>query len=114
MPIKAASELLGINKHTAKTIMHIYKVEGRIKKKQSRNRKVSRKVQIEENSVPKNNLRRIEEVSQTEPYKSTECIHFSFDIYKKSIENEYANHLRIRNEEMRRRKKLALPIPFGV
>jgi len=122
MSVKDASELLGVNQHTAKTIMYTLKKEGRINKKKHRTKKAK---QLQNNpfaiqtTLPIINERMgsKEMVSARSEIKNEEHggFKFSFQIYKQNIELEYNQHLtmkRMEEEEKKRKKCLMLPFIF--
>lgn len=103
MPLKDASRILNINYNSAKTIMNVYKKQGRINKKLTRRRKPKNP---NKHCIPLHkkifHIQRIEAESLTEQL-STESLketekdvkpRFSFSLYGRRIMDEYSAHIR--------------------
>eukprot|EP00826_Nyctotherus_ovalis_P005572 TRINITY_DN11265_c0_g1_i17.p2 TRINITY_DN11265_c0_g1~~TRINITY_DN11265_c0_g1_i17.p2 ORF type:complete len:148 (-),score=11.99 TRINITY_DN11265_c0_g1_i17:200-643(-) len=109
MPLKDASRILNINYNSAKTIMNVYKKQGRINKKLTRRRKPKNS---NKHCIPLTkkifHIQKIEVESLTEQL-STESLketkkdvrpQFSFSLYSRRIMDEYSTHLRKRGLEV--------------
>ena len=111
MPLKDASRILNINYNSAKTIMNVYKKEGRIVKKVTRNRRSKNSPNKSCDTLFKRifQIQRIETESLveqlfTESSKGAEqeiTPKFSFDIYSSRIINEYEERLKKRARKKR-------------
>lgn len=126
MHVETASELLEINKNTAKTIIHTYRTLGRILKKKTRMRKSkftktksSKRLAKQPSAImveERQESGKIEEIIPTQFERtSEECtnIKFSFKIYKETIELGYKRCAKIAEEE-KMEECITLPSPFEV
>ena len=121
MPLKIASELLGINQYTAKTIMYTYKKEGRIRKKKNRTKRSQNsqtccsKVLTRQYSINKiinsTQLKKVFPIQANTSNGSYGAVKFFFDVYKVNILNEYNLRVRMKNEETERQLNLMIPFP---
>lgn len=104
IPLKDASRLLKINYNSAKTIMNVYKKQGRIKKKLTRKRRAKNSPSNSCDSLVKQ-IFQIQKIkvdgsaaeSSTESLKKPEANskpEFSFTIYGRRIIEEYCDHIR--------------------